>query len=59
MMVFAAERQSWAPQLILNLRFANRVFTMPLAFMHFFRLISAVLALLLAQAAWAVTPFTV
>ena len=59
MMVFAAERQSWAPQLILNLRYANRVFTMPLAFMHFFRLISAVLALLLAQAAWAVTPFTV
>ena len=59
MMLVSAERQSWAPQLILNLRFANRVFTMPLAFMHFFRLISAVLALSLAQAAWAVTPFTV
>jgi len=59
MMVVAAGRQSRAPQLILNLRFANRVFTMPLAFMPFFRLISAVFALLLAQAAWAVTPFTV
>ena len=59
MMLVSAERQSWAPQLILNLRFANRVFTMPFAFMPFFRLISAVLALSLAQAAWAVTPFTV
>ncbi len=59
MMVLVAPGRSWAPQLILNLRLANRVFTMPFAFMPFFRLISAVLALSLAHAAWAVTPFTV
>jgi outer membrane protein insertion porin family len=59
MMVFVAQGQSGAPLLVLNLRLANRVFTMPFAFMPFFRLISAILALSLAQAAWAVTPFTV
>jgi outer membrane protein insertion porin family len=59
MMVFVACGLSWAPPLILNVRLVKRVFTMPFAFMPFFRLIAAVLALSLAQAAWAVVPFTV
>ena len=59
MMVFAAQGFFWAAPPILNVHPAKRVFTMPFAFMPFFRLISAVFGLLLAHAAWAVAPFVV
>lgn len=44
---------------VLEMRLANRVFTMPLAFMHCFRLIVAALVLAWGQVAWALTPFTI
>ncbi len=50
---------SWGTKQILKQRLAHKVFTMPLAFMHFFRLTAAFFVVVLAQSVWAVTPFKV
>ena len=50
---------SWGTKQILKQRLAHKVFTMPLAFMHFFRLTAAFFVVVLAQSVGAVTPFKV